>query len=421
MELLTLIVLVGTFVVTALVFKLPIGVSLVISSVLGALTAGAGLPLRHFVEGSFAYFDPILIIAMAMIFMEVINESGLLGTISRLLIERFHTMPLILLLFVTLFIMFPGMLTGLSSASVLTTGAIVSPALILLGIPRVKVGALIAMAAIYGMIAPPINVPVMIIGGGVDMPYIGFELPLLFATIPLAVFSSIYFGYKYLKNIKIDEIRDKLPESFYSKYGIKLYFPLFVVIILMLGIRIFPNFFPSLGTPLIFVIGILAGLFSGRKINMIRATQKAMKNALPVMGILVGIGVFIQIMTLVGVRGYLVVNCLKLPSILLYLGIAVSMPLFGAISAYGSSSVLGIPFLLALLGQDEIIVAAALSLIASLGDLMPPTALAGIFAAQVVKVKNYFKILKVCLFIAFITALYGILMIVFANPLGKIL
>ena len=50
MELLTLIVLVGTFVVTALFFKLPIGVSLVISSVLGSLTAGAGLPLRHFIN-----------------------------------------------------------------------------------------------------------------------------------------------------------------------------------------------------------------------------------------------------------------------------------------------------------------------------------------------------------------------------------
>jgi hypothetical protein len=52
---------------------------------------------------------------------------------------------------------------------------------------------------------------------------------------------------------------------------------------------------------------------------------------------------------------------------------------------------------------------------------MPPTALAGIFAAQVVKVKNYFSILRICLFIAFLTAVYGILMIIFANPLGKIL
>ena len=42
-----------------------------------------------------------------------------------------------------------------------------------------------------------------------------------------------------------------------------------------------------------------------------------------------------------------------------------------------STSVLGVPFLLSFLGQNEIIVASALSLFAGLGDLMPPTALAG--------------------------------------------
>ena len=55
----------------------------------------------------------------------------------------------------------------LSTAAVLTTGAIVAPALMHLGIPRIQTGSIIAMAALYGMIAPPINVPVMIIGGGV--------------------------------------------------------------------------------------------------------------------------------------------------------------------------------------------------------------------------------------------------------------
>ena len=63
---------------------------------------------------------------------------------------------------------------------------------------------------------------------------------------------------------------------------------------------------------------------------------------------------------------------------------AVAIPLFGAVSSYGSASVLGVPFLLAFLSSNQIITASAISLIASLGDMMPPTALAGIFAAQVV-------------------------------------
>jgi TRAP-type C4-dicarboxylate transport system permease large subunit len=97
------------------------------------------------------------------------------------------------------------------------------------------------------------------------------------------------------------------------------------------------------------------------------------------------------------------------------------IPLFGAISAYGSASVLGVPFLLAFLGQNEIVVGSALSLLTGLGDLMPPTALAGIFAAQVVGEKNYFRVLKVTLWPAFATAIWGLLMIYFANQLGTFL
>ena len=56
-----------------------------------------------------------------------------------------------------------------------------------LGVPPVKAAAAIALAAIYGMTAPPINIPAMIIGGGIDMPYVGFGLPLLICTVPLAM------------------------------------------------------------------------------------------------------------------------------------------------------------------------------------------------------------------------------------------
>ena len=40
------------------------------------------------------------------------------------------------------------------------------------------------------MIAPPVNVPVMIIGGGVDMPYMGFTHPPAM-TLPVAFFSVL--------------------------------------------------------------------------------------------------------------------------------------------------------------------------------------------------------------------------------------
>lgn len=415
------VVMLFTFVFSAMILRWPIGIALVVASIAGSLVAGEGIALRHLIEGTFTYIDPLLIIATAMVYMETLRFSGLLGSLSRTIIVRMHKNPFWLIFFITLFIMFPGMITGLSTAAVLTTGALVSPALIHLGIPRLKVAAMIAMSAIYGMIAPPINVPAMIIGGGVDMPFIGFELPLIFATFPLAIGVNLSLGYKHLKNINLEKILPDLEKDSYNTFGWKIYLPLLLVIVLLLGVRVFPEIFPNLGIPLIFMIGSIIAIFSGKKFNFWKISTEAIHDALPVIGILIGIGMFIQIMTLSGVRGLLVVGSLSLPSLWRYVGIGVMIPLFGAISAYGAASVLGVPFLLAFLGQNEIIVGSALSLVCGLGDLMPPTALAGIFAAQVIKEKNYFKVLKYTLIPALITALWGIGMIIFANELSVFL
>ena len=82
---------------------------------------------------------------------------------------------------------------------------------------------------------------------------------------------------------------------------------------------------------------------------------------------------------------------------------------------------MGVPFALALLESNPVITVAALSQLAALGDLMPPTALAGIFAAQIVGEKNYFKVLKYCILPAIVTAVWSIVIMIFANALAKIL
>ncbi len=416
-----LIAMLALFAIAVFVGKFPIGVSLVISAIVGALLSGYGVPLRHLIEGGISYLDPILIIVTAMIFMEIIKETGALGETSRLIVVHLQSYPFRFLTAVTIFIMLPGMITGLSTASVLTTGAVVAPALIAWGIPKIKTGSIIAMAALFGMIAPPINVPAMIIGGGVDMPYIGFELPLLFATLPLALATTFLIARPHIGSGSAQAIKEafvNLPAGI-NRY--RLFIPVLVLVILMALARIMPNDFTSMGMPLIFVISGLTAFRSGKPFNYWRVARTAVHKALPVMGILVGIGMFIQVMSLTGVRGYLIVNIVQIPSYWIFLAIIITLPLFGAISSYGSSYVLGVPFLLALLGRNEIIVASGLTLIASLGDMMPPTALAGIFAAQVVEEKNYFKILKVCIPYILLTAVYGILIIITANWLAKFL
>jgi len=415
------LLMVAIFAILAMGLKLPIGVSLVFSALAGALLGGEGLALRHLVEGSFGYFDTILIIVTAMIFMKVLQASGILDTITAILLKTFYRRKVTLLLTVMVIVMFPGMITGSSTAAVLSTGALVAPVLIKLGLPKVKTAALIAMGGILGMIAPPVNILVMIMGGGVDMPYVGLTIPLLIIVIPLAIIISLWLGYKDIQILDTKQMESILPESYSKEYGLRLYLPLVVVIFLMIGQGITSSFMPDIGIPAIFLLGSLVGIFCARPFNFFKVTQEAMKESMPILCILAGVGMFIQIMTLTGGRGWIVMSFLSLPPVLLYLGISISMPLFGAVSAYGSASILGVPFILALINKNAIITSAALSAIAGLGDLMPPTALAGIFAAQVVGEKNYFKVLRYCLVPALFELAMGIGVLLLAPIIEKII
>jgi len=416
-EFLIFLVMVGVFTVGCFALKWPVSISMLLASVAGALFAGEGIPLRHLVEGTFGYVDTILTIATAMIFMNAFRESGGLEALSTAVIRRFHKVPSVLLILLTFVAMFPGMITGSSSAAVLTAGAVVAPMLALLGIPGVNAAALIAMAGILGMIAPPVNIPAMIIGGGIDMPYVGFEIPLLLLTLPLAVFSALWFGYRYARKTDMGKLLAALDTTTLDRYGaLRLFSPVLLVVVLMVSDRAFPKF-SSLGMPLIFTIGAAVSCLTGKRFNILKASRTAVEQALPVLGILVGVGMFIQVMTLTGVRGFIVVNALSVPPAFLYAAIAITLPLFGAVSAFGSASVLGVPFLLALLQKDQIITAAALSLMCALGDFMPPTALSAIFAAQVVGLDGYGKTLRKLIVPSLLIIAVALVFIIFSKQI----
>lgn len=417
-ELIIFLVMLGSFLLGNFLLKIPVSISMVIAAILGALVAGKGIPLRHLFEGTFVYIDTILIISTAMIFMKVTEKSGAMEALNANIVKRFYKVPSVMLILLMFMVMFPGMVTGSSTAAVLSSGSLVAPILLLMGIPAAQTGAIIAIGAIMGMAAPPVNIPAMLIAGGVDMPYIGFEGPLLFLTIPCAIFTVLYIGTKYTKNLEYDKISKDLDFNLGVKHGFKIYLPIIVLIVLMLLTRMLPTIIPNIGMPLIFLIASAVGLFSGEKIKVVSTIKEAMKTTVPVLGKLMGVGMFIQIMTLTGVRGYIVISFLGLTSILLYLAIATVMPAFGAVSSYGAASVLGVPFLLALIATgNQIVIAASLSFICSLGDLMPPTALAGNYAAQIVEEK-YSNVLKYCVVPFLVCVVFGILCLHYSGKLG---
>lgn len=416
-ELIIFIVMIGIFMLGCFLAKLPVGVSMMLSAIGGCLAGGVGIPVRHLVEGTFSYIDTILVIATAMIFMKVVEKSGTLDALSTVIIKRFHKHPAILLILIMAVIMFPGMITGSSTAAVLSAGSIMAPVLMIMGLDAVTAAALIAMGGLLGMIAPPVNLPAMIIGGGIDVPFVGFGLPLLLLTIPTAIFSALFLGLKQAKNMDFIKMEPLLNTEVSEKYGVRIYLPLAVLVALMLLTKIF-KVIPDIGMPLMFLVSAAVGLFTGKKIKAAETIGEALHSSLPVMGILMGVGMFIQVMTLTGVRGFIVMTCLGLPEQLRLLASGISIPLFGAVSSFGAASVLGVPFALAFLNMDTVFTIAALSFIAALGDMMPPTALAGLFAAKVTGVDNYVKVLKRCFVPMAVMLIYGLAFIYFSKTLA---
>ncbi|MCR5370893.1 MAG: TRAP transporter large permease subunit [Clostridium sp.] len=398
----TFFLMLGVFMVGCFILKLPVGVSMLLAALSGAIEGGLGTEtVRMMVEGEFGYVDTILTIGCAMVFMKVIEDSGALDALSSLIIEKFHKRPAILLILIMLIIMFPGMITGSSTAAVLSAGSIMAPVLALMGLDAVTAGSIIAMGGLLGMIAPPVNTAALIICAGIDVPYVGFTGPLALITFPLAILFVLLLGYKQAKLLDYEKLKPALvkQDETRKQYGLKIYIPLIVLLLLMVVFKIL-RLGEDIGMPLMFLISAFTGFFTGKKINILTTVPEAIRTAAPVMGILMGVGMFIEVMTATGVRGLVVTSCLRLPPAMWLLACAVSIPLFGAVSSYGACSVLGVPFAYiyaSLLGGNSVVVLAAISLIASCGDMMPPTALAGLFAAQVTGVKEYTKILRRCL------------------------
>lgn len=418
----TLALMLVCFLALAAWQRWPIGPALVVAAWAGAAFNGAWLPIRHLVDGAFSYLDPILVIATAMIFMRVMADGGALLAAGTAVERRFRHRPIVLLPLLMAIVMFPGMITGSSTASVLTTGAMAAPILIGLGLSRPRSAAFVAMGSVLGMAAPPINIPAMLIGGGIDLPYVGFGAPLAIAAFPLAAVLAYGFGLPLLTG----RARGRAVES-PSAPGLagpplawwRVAAPLLAIATLMSAPRLFPARVPDPGLPLSFLLAAAVGALATRRFDLAASVRTSIQETLPVLGILTGVGGFIQVMTLTGGRGWLVSVMLGAPAWTIVAAATVSIPLFGAISAFGAASVLGVPFLLALLGRNEVVTTAGLSLLAGLGDLMLPAAVVPTLAANVTGVEDRWQVLRLCVVPALAAVAVAVAMLVFSPAIGR--
>lgn len=419
--------IVFVFILTLRLFKMPPELSMIISAFVGALVAGFGLPLRHIVEGSYAYLDIILTIIAATIFMNVLKESGAIFSIVRSMVVKFYKHRLILLILLMLVLLLPGALTGAGSVSVLISGGIVAMVLGYMGISLINVTAIVFIGAALSVVAPPVNIYAMIISGGVNMPYIGFFIPLAIPILILAIFSVLFLGWQG-KPLELNEIINKLPQVPSKMTGLRVYLPLIVLACLMLSTRLFPHILPILGLPLVFLISAVVALLviwiNGEKVNIFLLSKRTIKQLFPLISTLIAVGIFVQILTLTGVRGLFVITVISLPLWLVYVGLAIGLPLGEAILLYGVAAVLGVPLILLFnsLGLDPILATVGISLICPLGDALPPTRIIGRLTTETVDYKGpYVNLLKKIIVPWIVITVVGIILVVFSNSLKFLL
>lgn len=415
-----LAVMVMTYIL-AKVLKISTELSMFAAALAGALAGGAGIPARHIVEGAFTYLDIILIFVTATLFMNILKESGGVAYVVRGILRKFHRKKSILFILITLLLLLPGALTGAGSVTVLITGGMIAVVLGYMDISKPRAAAIIFILAGLSAAAPPVSLWAMLTAAGVNMPYVGFFLPLLLPCLLLSLLAIFILGWKG-KPVNLEKALKELPEAPQRMNWIRIALPFGVFLFLVLAGRIWPHSLPIVGLPMMFMASAFTSLIlSPIKLNFLRISRETVHQLLPLIGTLTCVGILVQIMTLTGVRGLIAITIVTLPLTAVLLTLSVVLPASEAVLMWGAAPVLGVPLVLLFntIGLNPIIALAGMSIIWPLGDALPPTAIIGRLTAHTVGMKGpYSRMLKHCLIPAVLIIIVGTLMVVISKKLA---
>jgi hypothetical protein len=175
---------------------------------------------------------------------------------------------------------------------------------------------------------------------------------------------------------------------------------------------------------MVFMVGSSLTLFTGKKFNYVAACKSAVRGGIfSTVALIFVVGAVVQVTTLTGAKGLLVLGALAIAAtspILLYAALAISVPLLGGVLTHlGAAVILGIPFTLSMLTQNVIVVVSGISMLAVLSQVMPPSALGGYFAQELVGESRYGPILKACTVPLVACIAVSIAVLVYADQFAK--
>ena len=402
-------------------FRLSTELSMFIAAIGGALAGGFWIPARHIAEGAMTYLDINLIFITATLFMNILKESGGIAFAVRGILKGFHKSRILLLTLIAILLLIPGALTGAGSVTVLIVGGLVSVVLTSLGISKVRTAAIIFIIAGLSAAAPPVSLWAMMTAAGVNMPYVGFFWPLLLPCLLAALVTIFILGWKSTEPINIEKALEELPVPPEKMNWFRIIVPFLIFFGLIYIGRQWPFSTPILGLPFMFLCSAVASyLLSPVKLNILKLSRDTVEQLLPLVGTLTCVGVLVQIMTLTGVRGFLSVTAVTLPSTVVFATLFLVLPVSESVLMWGAAPVIGVPLILLFnkMGLNPIIALAGMSVIWPLGDALPPTAIIGRLTVDICGYKDsYGKFLKACIIPAIIIIIIGTLMVIYSSKL----
>jgi GntP family gluconate:H+ symporter len=415
------VVAVVLFIVLHAIIKWPMAVAFLAVAAVSAVLGGFGIPFRHLVEGGFGFINLVLVLFAGAFFGHMMRISGAADAAAAGVVQWTGGRPLLVLAAVGIPIFVVGMFVGLSGVAILSAGVFAVPALRRIGYDDATIAGFMAVIGTAGMIAPPTNVPAMLLADGVNMPWTGVDRSLLLLSVPTALTALAWFTWWGATQPPTVAMEDRRKVTRAALMG---WIPILVIVLIWVVTRTWGEIFIDPVSPLILVVGALAALPMLMKWSDI---QRAVLNTftgtpLALAAILVTVGVVVQIATLTGVRGWLVITVMSLPFPWNLPSLLVGMPLLGgALTSMEAADIVGVPAAFSFIRQDMIINVSALASIASLSEFVAPTAIAAVLSCYVVGGGTIRSVIRRAWVPMLVLAVIAVLMLVFAPWLsGKI-
>src|SRR6266700_1358558 len=250
---------IGLFLALHLALRWPLPLAFLAVAAVTALLGDFVIPFRHLVEGGFGFINLVLALFAGAFCGHMMRASGAAEAAAAGIVRAVgsRVLPVLALVGLPLFVV--GMFVGIAGVAVLSAGVFAVPALRRIGFEDATIAAFIAVMATAGMIAPPMNVPAMLIADGVNMPWTNVSKALLALSLPLAAAALAWFtwGCGPAKQPAAAATNDKDGSAAACLRGLA---PLIVIVAIWVSVRAFPPLLIDPASPLILVIGGLVAL-----------------------------------------------------------------------------------------------------------------------------------------------------------------